>query len=97
MDWSRTRWVLNSQVQGIENCEHTLAWIKMVDGEIESAISTFHLFPQTYDAVEVDKTNTFLTDFTRRIKKNIWDLHCGSYYFVGLWLRPSPVMRLLLF
>jgi hypothetical protein len=72
MDWSRVRWVLNSQVQGIENCENTLAWIKMVDVEIESAISAFHFFPQTYDAVEVDKTNTILTDFTRRIKKNIY-------------------------
>jgi hypothetical protein len=67
MDWSRVRWVLNSQVQGSENRENTLAWIKEVDIEMESAISTFHLFPQTYDAVEVDKTNTILTDFTRRI------------------------------
>jgi hypothetical protein len=54
-------------VQGSENRENTLAWIKEVDIEMESAISTFHLFPQTYDAVEVDKTNTILTDFTRRI------------------------------
>jgi hypothetical protein len=37
--------------------------------EIESAISTFQSFPYTYDAVEVDKTNTILTDFTRRIFK----------------------------
>ena len=72
MDWSRVSWVLNNKSDGSENRDHTLKWIQTASKEmIYFSIEAFTFFPQGYDAVEADKSNTMMMDFSRCIfKKN---------------------------
>ena len=56
MDWSPVRWVLDEESNALENCDHTLEWIKTVLTEMKFSIDAFTHFPQGYDAVEADKS-----------------------------------------
>ena len=67
MDWSHARWVLDQKAQAREICNIVMTWINTVIPEMEFAIDTFVCFPHDYNAVEADRTNKMMTDFSRRI------------------------------